>query len=52
MAAIHISISGSRGRDYLEGMPQKRELQFASRAVNRIDINGSLYAQPEPGVLP
>ena len=52
MAAIYIGISGWRGRVYSKGMPQKRELQFASRAVNSIEINGSYHAQPEPGVLP
>ena len=42
MAAIHIGISGWRytpwrGDFYPKGLAQKRELQFASRAVNSID---------------
>jgi len=53
MAAIHIGISGWRytpwrGDFYPEGLPQKRELQFASRAVNSIEINGSFYALQTP----
>lgn len=49
MSAIHIGISGWRytpwrGDLYPEGLTQKRELQFASRAVNSIEINGSFYA--------
>lgn len=53
MAAIHIGISGWRympwrGDFYPEGLPHKRELQFASRAVNSIEINGSFYALQRP----
>lgn len=53
MAAIHIGISGWRytpwrGDFYPEGLTQKRELQFASRAVNSIEINGSFYALQTP----
>lgn len=53
MAAIHIGISGWRytpwrGQFYPEGLAQKRELQFASRAVNSIEINGSFYALQTP----
>ena len=53
MAAIHIGISGWRytpwrGDFYPEGLTQKRELQFASRAVNSIEINGSFYALQPP----
>lgn len=53
MAAIHIGISGWRytpwrGDFYPKGLPQKRELQFASRAVNSIEINGSFYALQRP----
>lgn len=49
MTAIHIGISGWRykpwrGGFYPEGRTRSRELQFASRAVNSIEINGSLYA--------
>jgi uncharacterized protein YecE (DUF72 family) len=53
MAAIHIGISGWRygpwrGDFYPKGLPRKRELQFASRAVNSIEINGSFYALQRP----
>ena len=53
MAAIHIGISGWRyepwrGDLYPKGLAQKRELQFASRAVNSIEINGSFYALQRP----
>lgn len=53
MAAIHIGISGWcykpwRGDFYPEGLTQNRELQFASRAVNSIEINGSFYALQTP----
>jgi uncharacterized protein YecE (DUF72 family) len=33
---------------YPKGLAQKRELQFASRAVNSIEINGSFYALQRP----
>ncbi|VVO02828.1 DUF72 domain-containing protein [Pseudomonas fluorescens] len=53
MAVIHIGISGWRykpwrGDFYPEGLTQNRELQFASRAVNSIEINGSFYALQTP----
>ncbi|CAI8829695.1 DUF72 domain-containing protein [Pseudomonas sp. IT-P74] len=53
MAAIHIGISGWRytpwrGDFYPRGLTQRRELQFASRAVNSIEINGSFYALQRP----
>ncbi|RON46917.1 hypothetical protein BK666_12430 [Pseudomonas frederiksbergensis] len=53
MAAIHIGISGWRytpwrGGFYPKGLTHKRELQFASRAVNSIEINGSFYALQRP----
>lgn len=53
MAAIHIGISGWRykpwrGDFYPPGLTQDRELQFASRAVNSIEINGSFYALQTP----
>ncbi|RON65387.1 hypothetical protein BK669_05660 [Pseudomonas fluorescens] len=53
MATIHIGISGWRyapwrGDFYPKGLAQKRELQFASRAVNSIEINGSFYALQRP----
>ena len=53
MATLHIGISGWRyvpwrGEFYPKGLAQKRELQFASRAVNSIEINGSFYALQRP----
>jgi uncharacterized protein YecE (DUF72 family) len=53
MAAIHIGISGWRytpwrGDFYPIGLTHKRELQFALRAVNSIEINGSFYALQRP----
>lgn len=53
MATIHIGISGWRytpwrGDFYPSGLTHKRELQFASRAVNSIEINGSFYALQRP----
>ncbi|RYZ97106.1 MAG: DUF72 domain-containing protein [Moraxellaceae bacterium] len=46
---IRIGISGWRytpwrGSFYPKGLVQKRELYFASRTVNSIEINGSFYA--------
>ncbi|GLU33466.1 DUF72 domain-containing protein [Trinickia caryophylli] len=32
-----------RGRFYPEGLTQKRELEYASRALNSIEINGTFY---------
>jgi uncharacterized protein YecE (DUF72 family) len=37
-----------RGRFYPKGLPQKRELEFASRAVRAIELNGSFYALQRP----
>ncbi|GLK91188.1 DUF72 domain-containing protein [Pseudomonas turukhanskensis] len=53
MAAIRIGISGWRygpwrGEFYPKGLVQKKELKFASRAVNSIEINGSFYALQTP----
>lgn len=53
MAAIHVGISGWRyapwrGDFYPEGLVQKHELRFASRAVSSIEINGSFYALQTP----
>ena len=46
---IRIGISGWRyagwrGRFYPVGLPQRRELEFASRRFNTIEINGSFYS--------
>ena len=53
MSDIRIGISGWRygpwRKDfYPEGLRQKDELAFASRAVNSIEINGSFYALQTP----
>ncbi len=53
MSEIRIGISGWRYAPwrkvfYPEGLTQKRELAFASRAVNSIEINGSFYALQTP----
>jgi uncharacterized protein YecE (DUF72 family) len=48
-ADIRIGISGWtytpwRGRFYPEGLPQNRELEFASRMLRTIEINGTFYS--------
>ncbi|MFN7086962.1 MAG: DUF72 domain-containing protein [Burkholderiales bacterium] len=53
MSAIRIGISGWRygswrGVFYPEGLPQRRELEFASRALPSIEINASFYALQRP----
>lgn len=53
MGAIYIGISGWRyepwrGVFYPEDLTQARELEFASRAVLSIEINGSFYALQRP----
>lgn len=53
MSDIRIGISGWRyvpwrGDFYPEGLAQKNELKFASRAVNSIEINGSFYSLQSP----
>jgi len=53
MSNIRIGISGWRyvpwrGDFYPEGLTQKNELKFASRAVNSIEINGSFYSLQSP----
>ncbi|QIB51082.1 DUF72 domain-containing protein [Pseudomonas sp. OIL-1] len=53
MSDIRIGISGWRYRPwrgdfYPEGLVQRRELEYASRAVNSIEINGSFYALQTP----
>src|SRR3954465_15921505 len=50
---IRIGISGWRyagwrGVFYPPGLPQRRELEFASRAVPTIEINGSFYSLQRP----
>ncbi|TJZ74275.1 DUF72 domain-containing protein [Chitiniphilus eburneus] len=53
MAEVRIGISGWRyppwrGVFYPQGLPQKQELHFASRALSSIEINGSFYALQTP----
>jgi uncharacterized protein YecE (DUF72 family) len=50
---VHIGISGWRyagwrGVFYPPGLPQRRELAFAARAVSSIEINGSFYSLQRP----
>lgn len=52
-AGLRIGISGWtytpwRGVFYPKGLAQKRELEFASRALNSIEINGSFYSLQRP----
>ena len=53
MPAAHIGISGWtyppwRGTFYPPGLAQKRELEYASRHLASIEINGSFYALQRP----
>ncbi len=53
MRHIRIGISGWtyppwRGVFFPKGWPQKRELEYASRQVNSIEINGSFYSLQRP----
>lgn len=53
MGKIYIGISGWRyapwrGVFFPKGWPQARELEFASRALPSIEINGSFYALQKP----
>lgn len=53
MSVIRIGISGWtyepwRGTFYPEGLTQKRELEYASRKVNAIEVNGTFYALQKP----
>ena len=50
---IHIGIGGWtyapwRGVFYPKGLPQKRELEFASRHLTSIEINGTYYSTFKP----
>lgn len=56
MAKIHIGISGWtfegwRGDFYPKGVPQKKELEFASRKVNSIEVNGTFYSLQKPATF-
>lgn len=51
--AIRVGIGGWvfepwRGTFYPEGLPQKRELEHASRRVTSIEINGTFYGAQKP----
>ena len=51
--ALRIGISGWRyppwrGKFYPRGLVQRRELEYASRAVDSIEINGSFYSLQQP----
>ena len=53
MGRIHVGISGWRyapwrGVFYPPGLAQERELEFASRALPTIEINGSFYSLQRP----
>src|SRR4051812_14079358 len=52
-AEMWVGISGWtykpwRGEFYPKGLAQKRELEYASRQVNSIEINGSFYSLQNP----
>ena len=54
MNEIRIGLSGWsypewRGVFYPSGLVQKRELEYASRQVNSIEINGTFYSLQSPG---
>jgi uncharacterized protein YecE (DUF72 family) len=51
--AIRIGVSGWRyapwrGRFYPSGLPQRAELEYASRCFSSIEINGSFYSLQKP----
>ena len=53
MAGARIGISGWRyppwrGDFYPKGLPQRRELEYASRRLNSIEVNGSFYSLQRP----
>jgi len=53
MAKIYIGMSGWtfpgwRGGFYPKGLVQKKELEYASRQVNSIEINGTFYSLQKP----
>src|ERR1700744_872966 len=53
MKNIRVGISGWtyppwRGVFFPKGWPQKRELEFASRQVSSIEINGTFYSLQRP----
>jgi uncharacterized protein YecE (DUF72 family) len=53
VAQIRVGISGWRyppwrGSFYPPGLPQRRELEYASRQVGSVEINGSFYSLQRP----
>src|SRR5579872_6509999 len=55
-ATVRIGISGWtyppwRGVFYPKGLPQKCELQYASRQFNSIEINGTFYGMQRPAAF-
>jgi uncharacterized protein YecE (DUF72 family) len=53
IGSIRVGIGGWtyapwRGTFYPHGLPQKRELEYASRKLTAIEINSTYYASPEP----
>ena len=53
MAKLYVGISGWtyagwRGRFYPDGLAQHRELAYASRQLNAIEINGTFYSLQRP----
>jgi uncharacterized protein YecE (DUF72 family) len=53
MSELRIGVSGWsypewRGNFYPKGLVQKRELEYASRQMNSIEINGSFYSLQSP----
>ena len=51
--AIRVGVGGWtfepwRGTFYPEGLPQKRELEYASRKLTSIEINGTYYGSQKP----
>lgn len=42
------SYAGWRGRFYPQDLPRRRELEYASRKVSSIEINGSFYSLQRP----
>lgn len=53
MAKIYVGMSGWtyppwRGDFYPKGLVQKRELEYASRQVNALEINGTFYSLQKP----
>ena len=52
-AEVRIGVSGWRyppwrGQFYPRGLPQRKELQYISRAMNSLEINGSFYGLQPP----